>query len=35
MWEAFDIPLSWGTLLKRTGKESLEDDCLGLAAQLA
>src|SRR4029079_5555855 len=35
MWAAFDVPLSWGALLKRTGKDSLEDDCLGLAAQLA
>ena len=31
----FDIPLSWGELLKRTAKETNEDDCLGLAAQLA
>jgi membrane protein len=31
----FDIPLSWGELLKRTAKETSEDDCLGLAAQLA
>jgi hypothetical protein len=31
----FDIPLSWGELLKRTAKETHEDDCLGLAAQLA
>ena len=32
---AFDIPLSWGELLKRTAKETSEDDCFGLAAQLA
>ena len=32
---AFDIPLSWPQLLKRTLKETSEDDCLGLAAQLA
>ena len=32
---AFDIPLSWPQLLKRTLKETGEDDCLGLAAQLA
>jgi membrane protein len=31
----FDIPLSWGEVLKRTAKETSEDDCLGLAAQLA
>ncbi len=35
MLAAFDIPLSWGELLKRTAKESSNDDCLGLAAQLA
>jgi membrane protein len=35
MLAAFDIPLSWGELLKRTIKEANEDDCLGLAAQLA
>ena len=35
MLAAFDIPLSWGELLKRTAKETSADDCLGLAAQLA
>jgi membrane protein len=35
MFAAFDIPLSWGELFKRTVKETYEDDCLGLAAQLA
>jgi membrane protein len=35
MLAAFDIPLAWGELLKRTAKEVSEDDCLGLAAQLA
>ena len=35
MFAPFDIPLSWGELLKRTAKETSEDDCLGLAAQLA
>jgi membrane protein len=35
MFAAFDIPLSWGELLKRTLKEANDDDCLGLAAQLA
>jgi membrane protein len=35
MFAAFDIPLSWGELLKRTYNEINEDDCMGLAAQLA
>jgi membrane protein len=35
MLKAFEIPLSWGELLKRTVKETIADDCLGLAAQLA
>ena len=35
MFAAFEIPLSWSELLKRTAKESSEDDVLGLAAQLA
>ena len=35
MLAAFNIPLSWGELLKRTVKETNDDDCLGLAAQLA
>jgi membrane protein len=35
MLASFDIPLSWGDLLKRTAKETNDDDCLGLAAQLA
>src|SRR5436190_8504839 len=35
MLAAFDLPLSWGELLKRTAKETSDDDCLGLAAQLA
>jgi membrane protein len=35
MLAAFDIPLTWGELLKRTVKETSDDDCLGLAAQLA
>jgi hypothetical protein len=35
MFAAFDIPLSWGHVLKRTVKETGEDDCLGLVAQLA
>jgi membrane protein len=35
MFAAFNIPLSWGELLKRTARETSEDDGLGLAAQLA
>ena len=31
----FDLPLTWTELLKRTAKETKDDDCLGLAAQLA
>jgi membrane protein len=31
----FDIPISWGELVKRTAKEMVADDCLGLAAQLS
>jgi len=31
----FDIPISWGELVKRTANESVDDDVLGLAAQLA
>jgi membrane protein len=35
MLATFDIPLSWSDLLKRTARETSDDDCLGLAAQLA
>jgi membrane protein len=35
MFATFDVPLGWGELLKRTAKETSEDDCFGLAAQLA
>jgi membrane protein len=35
MSRVFDIPLSWPELLGRTVRETIEDDCLGLAAQLA
>jgi len=35
MLAAFNVPLSWRELLRRTAKDTLEDDCLGLAAQLA
>jgi membrane protein len=31
----FKVPLSWPELLKRTAREVLADNCLGLAAQLA
>jgi membrane protein len=31
----FDVPLSYGELIKRTVKEAQDDDALGLAAQLA
>ncbi len=31
----FKVPISWWELLKRTGRDALEDDCLGMAAQLA
>ena len=31
----FKVPLSWGQILRRTYHESLKDDCLGMAAQLA
>jgi membrane protein len=33
--ESFRIPLTWRELLKRTLKEMRDDDCLGIAAQLA
>ena len=35
MFRTFDIPLSWSELIKRTVKEVQQDNCLGLAAQLA
>lgn len=35
MFASFDIPLGWGELLKRTAREARDDDCLGMAAQLA
>lgn len=31
----FTLPITWGELLKRTGREVIDDDCLSLAAQLA
>ena len=35
MFKAFRIPLSWRELLARTWREINDDNCLGLAAQLA
>jgi membrane protein len=35
MLAVFKVPLSWGELLRRTARDAIEDDCLGLAAQLA
>jgi membrane protein len=35
MWKVFSIPISWPELFKRTGREFIADNCLGLAAQLA
>ena len=35
MLAVFTVPLSWGELLRRTAKDAIDDDCLGLAAQLA
>jgi uncharacterized BrkB/YihY/UPF0761 family membrane protein len=29
------VPLTWTEVLRRTFKESVGDDCLGMAAQLA
>jgi membrane protein len=31
----FDIPISWTEVVKRTAREMVADDCLGLAAQLS
>jgi membrane protein len=35
MFRTFDIPISWGELVRRTWREFTADNCLGLAAQLA
>src|SRR3954471_22630945 len=35
MFNTFSIPITWSELIKRTVKEIGDDDCLGLAAQLA
>src|SRR5687768_15985238 len=29
------VPLSWGEIAKRTVRETINDNCLGMAAQLA
>ena len=29
------VPIGWGEILKRTAKETINDDCLSLAAELA
>jgi membrane protein len=34
-WIDLKLPISWFELAKRTTKEVIDDDCLGLAAQLA
>ena len=31
----FKVPLGWGDIVKRTGKEAISDDILDLAAQQA
>ena len=35
MFRTFDIPITWTELVKRTAREFSQDNCLGLAAQLA
>ncbi len=35
MFAYFRVPLTWGELARRTVADTLEDDCPGLAAQLA
>jgi len=35
MLKAFKVPLTWGELARRTGRELLQDDCFGLAAELS
>jgi membrane protein len=35
MWVNFKLPVSWFEILKRTVKETINDDCLSLSAQLA
>ena len=32
---AFDLPITWPEVARRTAKEMIADDCLGLAAQLS
>ena len=35
MFSYFDMAIGWGGLLKRTYKDTVADDALGLAAQMA
>lgn len=35
LFHTFRVPLTWGELFRRTAREFMEDNCLGLAAQLA
>ena len=35
MLEAFTFPITWRELLTRTVRETIDDDCMGMAAQLA
>jgi membrane protein len=35
MLACFKAPLSWAEILRRTVRDAMEDDCLGMAAQLA
>jgi membrane protein len=35
MLRAFSLPITWAELVKRTARETVADNCLGLAAQLA
>lgn len=35
MFAYLKVPLTWGQILRRTFREALDDDCLGMAAQLS
>src|SRR5438477_2885054 len=35
MTAPLDVPIGWGAIIKRTINETVSDNCLGLAAQLA
>jgi membrane protein len=35
MFSHFSVPITWSQVMKRTVKEIADDNCLGLAAQLA